>query len=34
VQAYGGHIHLMQGENGLMVLTDTCCEGEEQSVLE
>jgi len=34
VQAYGGHIHLMQGENGLMVLTDTCCKGEEQPSLE
>lgn len=29
LQAYGGHIHMVQGEDGLMVLTDTCCEGEE-----
>ena len=30
VQAYGGHLHPVQGESGLLVLTDTCCEGEEQ----
>jgi manganese/iron transport system ATP-binding protein len=34
VQAYGGHIHLVEGPSGLMVLTDTCCEGEEQPGLE
>lgn len=25
--AYGGHIHVLPGEAGMMVLTDTCCEG-------
>jgi len=30
VQAYGGHLHPVQGESGMLVLTDTCCEGEEQ----
>ena len=30
VQAYGGHLHPVQGESGLLVLTDTSCEGEEQ----
>jgi manganese/iron transport system ATP-binding protein len=34
VQAYGGHIHLVEGQSGLMVLTDTCCEGEEQAPVE
>jgi manganese/iron transport system ATP-binding protein len=30
VQAYGDHLHPVQGESGVLVLTDTCCEGEEQ----
>jgi len=30
LQAYGGHMHLLPEEDGVMVLTDTCCEGEEQ----
>ncbi|HEX9676222.1 MAG TPA: metal ABC transporter ATP-binding protein [Anaerolineales bacterium] len=34
VQAYGGHLHPVQGESGLLVLTDTCCEGEEQPEFE
>ena len=29
VQAYGGHMHLLPEGEGVMVLTDTCCEGEE-----
>jgi manganese/iron transport system ATP-binding protein len=27
IQAYGGHVRLIQTENGLMALSDTCCEG-------
>lgn len=27
LSAYGGHIHVLPGEAGMMVLTDTCCEG-------
>ena len=34
VQAYGGHLHPVQGESGMLVLTDTCCEGEEQPEFE
>jgi manganese/iron transport system ATP-binding protein len=34
VQAYGNHLHPVQGESGLLVLTDTCCEGEEQPGIE
>ena len=26
--AYGGHLRLVQTENGVMVLSDTCCEGD------
>ncbi len=29
LEAYGGHVHLRPESDGLMVLTDTCCEGEE-----
>ena len=29
MQAYGGHAHVLPQEGGLMVLTDTCCEGDE-----
>jgi ABC-type Mn2+/Zn2+ transport system ATPase subunit len=29
-QAYGGHIHSLSGDEGLMVVTDTCCEGGEE----
>ena len=28
IQAYGGHVHLLP-EGGLLVVTDTCCEGDE-----
>jgi len=28
VQAYGGHVHVLP-EGDLLVLTDTCCEGDE-----
>jgi ABC-type Mn2+/Zn2+ transport system ATPase subunit len=34
MQAYGGHLHPVQGESGMLVLTDTCCEGEEQPEFE
>jgi ABC-type Mn2+/Zn2+ transport system ATPase subunit len=26
--AYGGHLRLVQTDDGVMVLSDTCCEGE------
>jgi ABC-type Mn2+/Zn2+ transport system ATPase subunit len=26
--AYGGHLRLVQTEDGVMVLTDTCCGGD------
>jgi manganese/iron transport system ATP-binding protein len=29
LHAYGGHMHLLPDSDGVMVLTDTCCEGEE-----
>jgi len=30
IKAYGGHVHLLpDGEEGLLVVTDTCCEGED-----
>jgi ABC-type Mn2+/Zn2+ transport system ATPase subunit len=29
MQAYGGHMHVVPEGNGVMVLTDTCCDGEE-----
>jgi manganese/iron transport system ATP-binding protein len=29
LEAYGGHVHVLEGSDGLMLLTDTCCEGEE-----
>lgn len=29
VSAYGSNMHLVEGEEGVMLLTDTCCEGEE-----
>ncbi len=29
--AYGGHLHLMPDAEGVMVITDTCCEGEEEA---
>jgi ABC-type Mn2+/Zn2+ transport system ATPase subunit len=29
-QTYGGHIHLLTGQDGMLVLTDTCCEGGEE----
>ena len=31
LQAYGDHVHLLPGANGMMVLTDTCCEGGEEA---
>jgi len=27
--AYGGHLHLVPGEDGILVVSDTCCEGDE-----
>jgi len=29
MQAYGGHMHVVPDGDGVMVLTDTCCDGEE-----
>ncbi len=29
LKAYGGHVHLVPGGQGMMILTDTCCEGDE-----
>ncbi len=26
-QAYGSHLHVLPGQEGRVVLTDTCCEG-------
>lgn len=31
LSAYGGHVHLLPGGGGMMVLTDTCCEGGEEA---
>jgi manganese/iron transport system ATP-binding protein len=30
VEAYGGHVHRIDQEGGLLVVTDTCCEGEQE----
>jgi len=29
MEAYGGHMHLVPEGEGVMILTDTCCDGEE-----
>jgi manganese/iron transport system ATP-binding protein len=29
LEAYGGHVHVLEEDGGLMLLTDSCCEGEE-----
>jgi ABC-type Mn2+/Zn2+ transport system ATPase subunit len=29
IEAYGGNVHLIEGEEGTLVVTDTCCDGEE-----
>ena len=29
LRAYGGHMHVLSAADGALVLTDTCCEGEE-----
>lgn len=29
VQAYGGHVHRIDQEGGLLIVTDTCCDGDE-----
>jgi manganese/iron transport system ATP-binding protein len=29
VQAYGGHVHRIDQEGGLLIVTDTCCEGDD-----
>ena len=29
LQAYGGQVHVLPDGEGLMILTDTCCEGDE-----
>lgn len=31
LSAYGGHVHMLPGGGGIMVLTDTCCEGGEEA---
>jgi manganese/iron transport system ATP-binding protein len=28
--AYGGHLHLVPSEDGVLVVSDTCCEGDEE----
>ena len=28
--AYGGHLHLMPSEDGVLIVSDTCCEGDEE----
>jgi ABC-type Mn2+/Zn2+ transport system ATPase subunit len=28
---YGGHIHMLADSGGMLVLTDTCCEGDEEA---
>jgi manganese/iron transport system ATP-binding protein len=30
LEAYGGSVHVIPGENGALVLADTCCEGDEE----
>ena len=30
LEAYGGHLHLLQGENPVMALGDTCCDDQEE----
>ncbi len=30
VEAYGGHVHRIDQEGGLLIVTDTCCEGDEE----
>jgi manganese/iron transport system ATP-binding protein len=30
LEAYGGQVHTLEGEDGLIVLTDTCCGGDEE----
>jgi ABC-type Mn2+/Zn2+ transport system ATPase subunit len=29
MEAYGGHVHVLPEGDGVLVLTDTCCEGDE-----
>jgi ABC-type Mn2+/Zn2+ transport system ATPase subunit len=31
IQAYGGHLHMVQTPEGMLTLGDTCCEGENQN---
>lgn len=31
MQAYGGHVHVLPDGEGLMILTDTCCDGDEMT---
>jgi manganese/iron transport system ATP-binding protein len=30
VAAYGGHVHRLPEGQGMLIVTDTCCEGEEE----
>jgi manganese/iron transport system ATP-binding protein len=29
--AYGGHLHLVPSEDGVLIVSDTCCEGDEEN---
>jgi ABC-type Mn2+/Zn2+ transport system ATPase subunit len=31
MQAYGGHMRLIQTDEGVMALSDTCCEGGDEA---
>ena len=30
LEAYGGHLHVVEGEAGAIIVTDTCCDGEQE----
>lgn len=32
LRAYGGHMHILPGSDGDLVLADTCCEGQEEAL--
>ena len=32
LEAYGGHLHVVPDANGSILLTDTCCDGEEEAM--
>jgi len=31
LEAYGGHLHVVPGDDGSVLLTDTCCDGEDET---